>query len=150
MGKKKIVKQSSSDALKQADKIQNAVARSKSKSVNKKLEHAKVYVSASYNNTSITVTNDKGDVVAWTTSGSLGFNGPKKSTPFVASKIVASIAEKLRKSNLRSIDIIVKGVGTGRDSAVRSLSNQGFDILSIKDVTGIPHNGPKPKKTRRV
>ena len=150
MGKKKIVKQSGSDALKQADKIQNAVARSKSKGVNKKLEHALVYVAASYNNTSITVTNDKGDVVAWATSGSLGFNGPKKSTPFAASKIVAAIAEKLRKSNLKSIEIIVKGVGTGRDSAIRSLANQGFDIVSIKDVTPVPHNGPKPKKTRRV
>jgi small subunit ribosomal protein S11 len=89
-------------------------------------------------------------VLGWASAGSLGFSGPKKATPFAASKVVAALAEKLKKSGLGDVDIFVNGVGSGRDSAIRSLSNQGFNILSIRDVTPIPHNGPRPKKVRRV
>jgi len=150
MGKKKIAKQSNQEVLKQAGDIENAVAKARSKSVSKKIDEGKIYINASYNNTVITVTNNQGDVVAWSSAGSLGFNGPKKSTPFAASKVVSAIADKLRKSGPNNVNVFVKGVGTGRDSAVRSLANQGFNIFSIKDVTPIPHNGPRPKKARRV
>ncbi|OGY64617.1 MAG: 30S ribosomal protein S11 [Candidatus Harrisonbacteria bacterium RIFCSPLOWO2_02_FULL_41_11] len=109
-----------------------------------------VYISASYNNTIITVTDERGDVVGWSSAGSLGFSGPKKATPFAASKIVAGLSEKLKKSGLSAVNVFVNGVGSGRDSAIRSLANRGFNILSIKDVTPIPHNGPRPKKVRRV
>lgn len=150
MGKKKVIKQSSEEVLKQADAVAGAVARASSKSVSKKIESGRIYINASYNNTVITVTNDRGDVLAWSSSGTLGFNGPKKSTPFAAGKVVSAIAEKLRKSGPHTVSVFIKGVGTGRDSALRSLANQGFNILSIKDVTPIPHNGPRPKKARRL
>ncbi|MDO8504824.1 MAG: 30S ribosomal protein S11 [Candidatus Liptonbacteria bacterium] len=116
----------------------------------KKFLHGRVYINASYNNTIVSVTDDKGGIVAWATAGSLGFSGPKKATPFAASKIMAVISEKLKASGAIDLDIIVKGIGSGRDSAVRSLVGQGFNIKSIKDVTPVPHNGPRPKKLRRV
>ncbi|OGM89389.1 30S ribosomal protein S11 [Candidatus Wolfebacteria bacterium RBG_13_41_7] len=116
----------------------------------KKIESGKVYINASYNNTLITATDKNGGVIAWASAGSMGFSGPKKATPFAASKVIALISEKLKKLGFSNIDIVVKGVSAGRDSAIRSLVNQGFNILSIKDATPIPHNGPRPKKPRRV
>lgn len=150
MGKKKVISQTSEEAIKEAGAIENAVEKAKSKSVSKKIENGRVYINASYNNTLITVTNEKGGVIAWASSGSLGFSGPKKATPFAASKIVAALSEKLKKSGPINIDVYVKGIGTGRDSSIRSFANQGFNILSINDVTPIPHNGPRAKKVRRV
>ena len=114
------------------------------------IARARIYINASYNNTVITVANEGGDVLAWATAGSLGFAGPKKATPFASSKVVAAITEKLKNRVPNEIEIVVKGIGGGRDSAVRSLINQGFNIVSIKDVTPIPHNGPRPRKVRRV
>ncbi|MDP3014981.1 MAG: 30S ribosomal protein S11 [bacterium] len=116
----------------------------------KKIDSGRIYINASYNNTVLTVADRKGDVIAWASAGSLGFSGPKKSTPFAASKVVAAVAEKLKKIGIVNFEVIVKGVGSGRDSSIRSLANQGFNILSIKDVTPIPHNGPRPPKVRRV
>ncbi|MDD4761604.1 MAG: 30S ribosomal protein S11 [Candidatus Pacebacteria bacterium] len=150
MGKKKIVNQTKEEAIKEAGVVESAVEKAKSKTVSKRIENGRVYVNASYNNTVITVTNEKGGVIAWASAGSLGFNGPKKATPFAASKIVAALSEKLKKSGPVNIDIYIKGIGTGRDSTIRSFVNQGFNILSINDVTPIPHNGPRPKKVRRV
>jgi len=150
MGKKKIAVQSGEEALKEASAIASAAEKVGRKSVSKKIESGAIYINASYNNTVITITNNKGGVIAWASAGSLGFNGPKKATPFAASKIVAALAEKIKKSGPFNVDVFVKGIGTGRDSAIRSLLNHGFSILSIKDVTPVPHNGPRPKKTRRV
>lgn len=118
--------------------------------IQKKGGAARVYVSASYNNTVVTVTNLKGDVLAWATAGSLGFNGPKKATPFASSKIVATLTEKLKQKKITELEILVRGSGGGRDAVMRSLVAQGFNISSFKDVTPVPHNGPKPKKVRRV
>jgi small subunit ribosomal protein S11 len=120
------------------------------KKESRKVSSGRVYIKASYNNTIITITDDKGGVLAWATAGSLGFSGPKKATPFAASKIVAAIGEKVAKTGPVDIEVIVSGVGSGRDSAIRSLANSGFNILSIKDMTPIPHNGPKPPKSRRI
>lgn len=151
MGKKKIAKPSVETTLKEGEAQEGAALKVQAGGASgRRVEHGRVYVNASYNNTSITVTDPKGNVLAWATAGSLGFNGPKKATPFAASKIVAALAEKLRKSGPVSIEVVVKGAGSGRDSAIRSLINQGFNILSIKDVTPIPHNGPRPPKVRRV
>jgi len=127
-----------------------AKASTSKKSSSKRIENSCAYISATYNNTLMSITDDKGNILAWSSAGSLGFSGPKKATPFAASKVVAAIVEKLKKIELVNISIIVKGVGGGRDSAIRSLANQGFNIISIKDVTPIPHNGPRPKKARRV
>ncbi|TSC60154.1 MAG: 30S ribosomal protein S11 [Parcubacteria group bacterium LiPW_15] len=126
-----------------------AKAASSTKKI-KKVLSGKIYINASYNNTIVSVTDEKGNIIAWATAGSLGFSGPKKATPFAASKIMSVIIEKLKASGTIDLDVVVKGVGSGRDSAVRSLLNQGFNINSIKDVTPVPHNGPRPAKTRRV
>jgi len=151
MGKKKITTQSEEETLKESETLEKNISKVSDKvSASKKIDIGKVYINATYNNTLITATNKNGDVLAWVSAGGLGFSGPKKATPFASSKAVAALAEKLKKVGLRNIDVIVKGVGSGRDSAIRSLSNQGFNILSLRDMTGIPHNGPKPKKARRI
>lgn len=141
MGKKKVTKPASGSG----DKVSSAASKK-----TRKAEKAKVYINASYNNTIISVTDEKGGVIAWATAGSLGFSGPKKATPFAASKIIAVVSEKMHSAGTKEVDIVVRGVGSGRDSAVRSLIGQGFAVNSIKDVTPVPHNGPRAKKTRRV
>jgi small subunit ribosomal protein S11 len=155
MGKKKVTTQSGDEAKKApageagaagAGGAQKAVSSKKTK----KVQAGKVYVNASYNNTVVTVTDTVGNVIVWASSGSLGFGGPRKATPFASSKIIAALAEKLQGNGPVDIEIIVKGIGSGRDSAIRSLINHGFNILSIKDATPIPHNGPRAKKVRRV
>lgn len=150
MGKKKIGTQTAEEAINQASAIEGAVAAASGKNVAKKIDRGNVYVKASYNNTIISVTDEKGNLVAWSTAGSLGFRGPKKATPFAASKVVAALTEKLRKAGLQKVSIYLNGIGGGRDSSVRSFVNQGFEVLGIHDVTPIPHNGPKPKKVRRI
>ncbi|MBI3046507.1 MAG: 30S ribosomal protein S11 [Candidatus Harrisonbacteria bacterium] len=150
MGKKKVIQQTQEEALKEKEVLERSLAKTAGKASAKKLGMGNVYIGASYNNTIVTVTDEKGDVVAWASAGSLGFSGPKKATPFAASKVVSAIAEKLKKTGLLNVNVFVSGVGSGRDSAIRSFGNQGFNILSIKDMTPIPHNGPRPKKVRRV
>ncbi len=146
MGKKKVI-QKSGDTKEGADQKVAAVS---SKTGTKKIDSGFVYVNASYNNTVITVTDAAGNVVAWSSAGSLGFNGPKKATPFAASKVASTVIEKIKKSGPFSVSIIVKGIGSGRDSAIRTFATQGFAITSVKDATPIPHNGPRPAKVRRV
>ena len=116
----------------------------------KRIDMGRVYIKASYNNTIVSVTDLQGNVLAWASSGSLGFAGPKKATPFASSKVIATITERLKDTGPKDVEIFVRGVGSGRDSAIRSLIAQGFNVLSIRDVTGIPHNGPRPPKVRRV
>ncbi len=144
MGKKKVIHKSGDQAA-----AADAAIKPK-KEIARKVDVGRVYINATFNNTMITVTDDKGNALAWASAGQLGFSGPKKATPFAASKVVAAIAEKLGKSGPASIHILVNGVGGGRDSSIRSLANQGYAILSIKDVTPVPHNGPRPPKVRRV
>ena len=149
MGKKKVAKESNEKALKESTGVEAAVAEVK-QSGKLRVEKGKVFIQASLNNTIMTVTDEKGNTVAWLSAGSLGFSGPKKATPFAASKVAEAIAEKVKKPGPVKIDIFVRGIGKGRDSAVRSLAAKGFEILSIKDVTPIPHNGPRPRKVRRI
>lgn len=151
MGKKKVIKQTEAQVLKESDNLEKTMTKVSGKGGgSRKIEQGKVFINATYNNTLITVTNKGGDVIAWVSAGSLGFAGPKKATPFAASKAVAALVEKLKKVGLSEIEVVVKGVGSGRDSAIRSFANQGFNIVSVKDVTPIPHNGPRPKKPRRI
>jgi len=152
MGKKTITTQTEEQALKEGKALENAIAAKTAspRAASKKIETGRAYIHATYNNTVITLTDERGNVLAWSSAGSLGFSGPKKATPFAASKVVSVIAEKAKKTGPLNLFIFVNGVGGGRDSAIRSLANQGFTILSIKDVTPVPHNGPKPPKTRRV
>lgn len=108
------------------------------------------HITATYNNTVVTLTDQNGNALAWSSAGHVGFRGPKKSTPYAAGIIVRSVAEKVRDMGLKNLDVFVKGVGSGREAAVRALTANGFNIQSIKDITPIPHNGPRPPKPRRV
>lgn len=112
----------------------------------------KVFIQASFNNTIISVTDQKGNVLSWSSSGTLnGFRGAKKATPFAAQLVAENAAKKAIESyGLKEVDVVVKGPGVGRESAIRSLDNSGLRILSISDITPIPHNGCRPKKRRRV
>lgn len=150
MGKKKVIEKTKEEVLKESEAVESTALGKKGGAPKGKYESGRIYIQASYNNTVITVTDEKGNVLTWMSAGSLGFSGPKKSTPFAASKVAEAIAEKLGRSGPLKVEILVKGVGAGRDSALRSLSAKGLNILSIKDVTPIPHNGPRPKKARRV
>lgn len=153
MGKKKVTTQTDEKALKEKTGVDSAVAKAGAQGGgkrSKKVDQGKAYINASYNNTTITITDMTGNVLTWASAGSLGFSGPKKATPFASSKVVAAIAEKIEATGPKDLSIIVKGIGSGRDSAIRSLINHGFNILSIKDATPVPHNGPRPPKVRRV
>jgi small subunit ribosomal protein S11 len=154
MGKKKVIQpQGETPAAAPADAkapAPTAVAAPKVSKKMRSLTSGRAYINATYNNTVVSVTDPQGNVLAWATAGSLGFNGPKKATPFASSKIVAVIAEKLKAMGVTDLEVFVRGIGGGRDSAIRSLANQGFQLTSLHDVTPMPHNGPKPKKARRV
>ena len=116
----------------------------------KKIKEGKVFISSSYNNTIITLSDLKGNVLAWRTAGSVGFKGTKKATPFAASKVAEAIAQTAEKLGIEKLEVEIKGIGSGRESAVRSLAARGIEILSIKDTTPMPHNGGRPPKVRRV
>ena len=108
------------------------------------------YVNATFNNTIITIADDSGNVIAWSSAGSKGFKGSRKSTPFAAQVAAGSCGEKAQAIGMKNLDVRVKGPGPGRDSAIRGLNAQGLKIQSITDVTPIPHNGCRPSKKRRV
>lgn len=116
----------------------------------KKLVAGVLHVEITYNNTRLTLADQSGNVYAWSSSGALGFRGAKKGTPFAASKVAETIAEYGQQLGLKEVDIVVRGVGTGRESAVRSFLSRGFSVNSIRDVTPMPFNGPRPPKPRRV
>lgn len=149
MGKKKVIKQTEEELLRES-KEQNSSVSAQPLKVSKLLARGRVYIQATYNNTMISVTDEKGQVLAWASSGNLGFKGPKKATPYAASRVAEAVVEKVKKSGISEVDVFVKGIGSGRESAVRSLASHGLNILSIKDITPIPHNGPRPPKVRRV
>jgi small subunit ribosomal protein S11 len=109
-----------------------------------------VHVQASFNNTIITFTDQTGNVIAWSSSGSLGFRGSRKGTPFAAQQASLTAANKAKEVGMRVVEVRVAGPGAGRESAVRALSTAGIDVRGIKDVTPIPHNGCRPPKRRRV
>jgi small subunit ribosomal protein S11 len=127
---------------------------SKKKSFKKKekknVPYGIVHIQASFNNTIVTFTDPIGNVLAWSSSGSLGFRGSRKGTPFAAQQASLTAATKSKESGLRSVEVRVSGPGSGRESAVRALSTAGIEVKAIKDVTPIPHNGCRPPKKRRV
>lgn len=149
MGKKITTEQTEQEIQAEKEKSEK-VMEEKTKTKPKRGMGGRVYISCSYNNTILTLADSQGNVLAWATSGNLGFKGSKKATPFVASKVAEVITQKAQKIGIEKVDIIIKGVGGGRDSAIRSLATKGLDIESIKDVTPIPHNGCRAKKPRRV
>jgi small subunit ribosomal protein S11 len=116
----------------------------------KNITAAVAHVNASFNNTMITITDAQGNTIAWSTSGSQGFKGSRKSTPFAAQVAAEDAGRKAMDHGVKTLDVLVKGPGAGRESALRALQSVGFTIVSIKDVTPIPHNGCRPRKRRRV
>ncbi len=125
-------------------------APKKGKKEKRHVVHGIAHVHASFNNTIVTITDLEGNVVSWSSAGTLGFKGSRKGTPFAAQQAATTAAAAAREHGLRSIDIRVKGPGSGRESAIRALQAAGVEIKSIRDVTPIPHNGCRPPKRRRV
>lgn len=150
MGKKRVISKSQDELLKERAKVKSAVEKEVRVKAPKKTRKGRLYISSSYNNTIMSLTDEKGSVLYWTSTGKIGFKGTKKGTPFAASKVAEAMAQAVVKLRIKDIKILIKGIGPGRDSALKSLANQGLDITSIKDVTPIPHNGCRPPKPRRV
>ncbi|OJI08923.1 30S ribosomal protein S11 [bacterium CG10_49_38] len=116
----------------------------------KKLDRGILNIEATYNNTKVSLTDSGGNLFVWSSSGSLGFSGSKKGTPFAAGKVGDLIADRGLAMGLKDVDVVIRGVGAGRESAMRAFAAKGINILSIKDRTPVPFNGPKPPKPRRV
>ena len=138
-------------------KIETTEAGAKEKAVKqpatsskKRLDSGILYVQSTYNNTKVLLTDEEGSAVMWSSCGTLGFKGAKKGTPFAAAKVGEALAAKAEPMGLKEVDVVIKGVGSGRESAVRGFISKGVVITSIKDATPVPMNGPKPKKPRRV
>jgi small subunit ribosomal protein S11 len=125
------------------------VVRTKKKE-RKNIEHGVAHIRSTFNNTIITITDIRGNAISWASSGGLGFRGSRKSTPFAAQVAAEQAAKAAMEHGLKQIEVFVKGPGSGREAAIRSLQATGLDVNSIKDVTPIPHNGCRPPKRRRV
>ena len=145
MGQKKIVTKTDSEI-----KPVEAVVSTSKKSTKKQVLNWIAHINISYNNTIIDISDLKGDIIAWSTSGLLGFKGARKSTPYAAGMVAKDVVEKAKKYNLMNIKVVVKGVGPGRESAIRGLAGTGLNLTSIQDTTPIAHNGVRRSKPRRV
>jgi len=150
MGKKHIIEENQEELIKEKDKVDKAVGKETKIKSTAMMREGRIYVSSSYNNTLLTLTNQRGQVLATKSAGAVGFKGTKKSTSFAASKVAEAIANICKKLGVEKIEVLIRGIGAGRESAVRTLVSQGLNVVSIKDVTPIPHNGCRPKKVRRV
>ena len=146
MGKKRIITTEEEKASAEQQSVVSAPKKLSKKQVINGIAH----ISVSYNNTIITITDLKGEVIAWSSAGSLGFKGTKKSTPYAANLVAKDCTEKAKKYNLINIKIVVKGIGPGRESAMRGLAASGLSVLSIMDSTPVAHNGVRSKKPRRI
>lgn len=144
MGKKRIIKKEGQTA------DAGLVSRALSRTASKKHNEGTLFVQSTYNNTKLLLADKKGNALIWSSSGSLGFKGAKKGTPFAAAKVGELVGEKAAMIGMKAVDVVVKGVGAGRESSIRALSSKGIEITLIRDVTPVPHNGPKPKKPRRI
>ena len=122
----------------------------KVKKIKKKITSGIAFVQATFNNTIVTITDDSGNVITWSSAGSKGFKGSRKSTPYAAQIAADTAATQAQEHGLKTLTVKLKGPGSGRETALRALQSRGFKILSIKDVTPIAHNGPRPPKKRRV
>lgn len=124
--------------------------KKKAKKIKKQIFKGRATIKCSYNNTMVSIADPQGEILGWATSGLLGFKGAKKATPYAATQVVAAVSEKVKKYGIKELEVYVRGVGSGREASIRALSNNGFDLVLIKDITPIPHNGCRPKKPRRV
>ena len=120
------------------------------KKIKKNVSAGAAHIQSSFNNTIVTMTDTQGNVLSWASAGGLGFKGSRKNTPYAASQAAETAANAAKEHGLKSVDVYVKGPGSGREAAIRALQTAGFEINMIKDVTPIPHNGCRPPKRRRV
>jgi small subunit ribosomal protein S11 len=116
----------------------------------KNIAYGIAHIKSSFNNTIITITDQQGNTIAWASSGNVGFKGSRKSTPFAAQLAAETVARRAMEHGVRKVDVMVKGPGSGRETAIRSIQNVGIEVVGIKDVTPIPHNGCRQPKRRRV
>lgn len=123
---------------------------SKKKKVLKLVSHGRAYVQATFNNTIVTLTDQNGDVLGWASAGGAGFKGAKKATPYAAGMVVKKVLEAIKDAGLKEVTVFVKGIGGGREAAIRAFNTNGVQVLGVKDMTPMPHNGCRPPKRRRV
>ena len=116
----------------------------------KNVANGVAHIKSSFNNTIITITDQQGNALAWASSGNVGFKGSRKSTPFAAQLAAETVARRAMEHGVRKVDVVVKGPGSGRETAIRTIQNTGIEVVGIKDVTPIPHNGCRQPKRRRV
>jgi small subunit ribosomal protein S11 len=126
------------------------VAVKKVKKSKRQILKGRVSIQCTYNNTLVTIADLNGAVLGWSSSGHLSFKGAKKSTPYAATQVVADVTEKVKKYGVQELEVFVKGVGSGREASIRALANNGFNLVTIKDITPIPHNGCRPRRPRRI
>jgi len=138
------------DVVKSDDTKKPSKDRRKKKKVMRVVPRGRAYIQATYNNTLVTIADTQGNVLSWSSSGKVGFRGPKKSTSYAAGIVVRDALSRLEGVGLKEVDVFVKGVGAGREAAVRALNANGLEVLAIKDITPLPHNGPRARKVRRV
>jgi len=149
MGKKRVIKKSQDELIKETEKLEKKLGKEVSVKTTT-ARKGKLYISSSYNNTIISLTNEKGNVLLNRSAGAVGFKGTKKGTSFAASKVAETVALVCEKLRVSQVDVFLKGVGSGRDSALKTFVSKGVPIVSVHDITPIPHNGCRPKKPRRV
>ena len=144
MGKKRIIRKSGGSV------DQGLKSRSLARVAKKNITQATLHIHATYNNTKVLLTDKSGNAVTWSSSGALGFAGAKKGTPFAAAKVGELVGDKAAIVGVKEVDVIIRGVGAGRESALRGFASKGIEVTKIADDTPIPHNGPRPPKPRRV
>ena len=152
MGKKKLATTEESTIEKTTESAgETAVATAPAPKIKgKRVDSGVLCVESTYNNTKLVLTDIKGGTLAWSSSGSLGFKGAKKGTPFAAAKVGETLAAKAATLGVKEVRVVVKGVGSGRESAIRGFISKGINLTTIQDMTPVPHNGPKPPKPRRT
>lgn len=150
MGKKRIIAKTKEELLKEGEEREQLFKKGSTVEVSRQVKEGRIYIASSFNNTTLTLTDARGNVLYWTSAGKVGFKGTRKGTPFAASKATEPLLEALRKIGIEKVFVFVKGIGSGRGSVLRSLGGSGINIVSIEDITPIPHNGCRPKKQRRV
>lgn len=144
MGKKRIIRKSGGTV------DQGLKSRSLARVAKKNIVSGTLHVHATYNNTKVLLTDKTGNAIAWSSSGALGFSGAKKGTPFAAAKVGELVGDKAAIIGVKDVDVVIRGVGAGRESALRAFAGKGIEVTRIADETPIPHNGPRPPKARRV
>jgi len=150
MGKKHVIEKTSEEILAEESKVEKSMSQKQTASLRKKsLDRAIVHILSSYNNTKICLTDIQGNVLLAQSAGKVGFKGSKKGTSFAASKVAQAVGETVDSLQIKEVEVVVRGVGAGRESALRSLATQGINIVKIQDKTPIPHGGCRPRKPRR-